>query len=58
MPNINAFRQVVHEKKIFEDFCYKNLYNSMSLKGARTNLNLQLVRILHAKYKSIQAGGS
>jgi len=25
MPNINAFEEVVHEKKIFKGFCYINL---------------------------------
>jgi len=33
MPNINAFRQVVHEKMIFKVFCYINLYK-LSPKGA------------------------
>jgi len=33
MPNINAFEQVVHEKKIFKVFCYINLYKTMSPLG-------------------------
>jgi len=30
MPVINEFRPVVHEKKIFNGFCYINLDKSMS----------------------------
>jgi len=31
MPNINAFRPVAHEKKIFKGFYYINQYKTMSL---------------------------
>jgi len=31
MPNINAFRPVIHgEKKMFQVFCYINLYKHLS----------------------------
>jgi len=33
MPKINAFRPVVHQKKIFKGFCYINLYKNMSLRA-------------------------
>jgi len=33
MPKINAFRPVVHEKKIFKGFCYINIYKIMSPYG-------------------------
>jgi len=29
MPIINPFRPVVHEKKIFKDVCYINLFKTM-----------------------------
>jgi len=31
MLNINAFRPVIHEKKMFQVFCYINLYKNVSL---------------------------
>jgi len=34
MPNINAFRPVVHEKKTFKGFCYIYLYKNMSAYSA------------------------
>jgi len=33
MPNIIAFRPVVHDENIFKGFCYINLYKIMSLWG-------------------------
>jgi len=33
MPNIYAFRPVVHEKKIFKGFKYINLYKMFSLRA-------------------------
>jgi len=33
MPNIKAFRSVVHEKNIFKGFCYINLYKTMTPLG-------------------------
>jgi len=30
MPNINAFRPVIHAKKMFQVFCNINLYNNVS----------------------------
>jgi len=30
MPNINAFRPVIHGKKVFQVFCYINLYKTLS----------------------------
>jgi len=34
MPNINTFKEVVHEKKIFKGFCYNiNIYKIMSPLG-------------------------
>jgi len=26
MPNVNAFRAVIHKKKMFKGFCYINLF--------------------------------
>jgi len=30
MPNINAFRPVIHGKKMFQVFCYISLYKDVS----------------------------
>jgi len=56
MPTINAFKVVVHEKKIFKGFCYINLYTNIPPKGMaiydpkefiRTNFNLLVLKMLH-----------
>jgi len=58
---------VDHNKTIFKGFCYKNLYKIMIPKGVAicdprdficTNLNLLVLRKIHAKCQCIQASGS
>jgi len=63
MLNINAFRLVVHGKKIFQDL--SKCFPYFALLGICdpgdficTNLNLLVLRMHHAKYQHIQASGS
>jgi len=44
MPNINAFKVVVHEKKIFKGFCYIKLWPYV------TPGTLIVLGMLHVKY--------
>jgi len=67
MLNINVFRLVVYKKNILKVFCDINLHTTMTLKGVTIcdprdfmciNLNLLVLRMIHAKYQCIQASGS
>jgi len=59
MPNNNAFKPVVHEKKILKGFCFFNLYKHIFSKSLATNdpsdfictnVNLLSLRMFHDKY--------
>jgi len=48
MPNINAFEQVVHEKKIFKDVTFSPFFGHLN--GPLTNLNPHSLEILPTKF--------
>jgi len=64
---LHAKDQCIQASGSWEDFCYMNLYTPMFPLGVAicdprdfiwTNLNLLVLRVLHAKYQRIQASGS